>query len=177
MKTTKNTSVTLDPTKNSVKLEPIKATEIKSFADLKGRLEKPVNCYFRLDSELVSLPVKRVSPRLAERIRQMRRSVTPTWKKERGPSGDYDPMDPAYLKLRDEIEAQVRALIVYTCCPFVAQEKAGLENPVEIEVFVKSIWTENILDLVMVTAQAGGISLDEEVQRRGNFTSTPGLES
>jgi hypothetical protein len=107
----------------------------------------------------------------------MRRSVTPTWRKERGPNGDYEPMAPEYLKARDEIEAQVRALIVYTCCPFVAGEKPGLLNPVEMEQFVKSIWTDNLLDLVMVTALAGGVSLDEEVQRRANFTSTPGLEN
>jgi hypothetical protein len=59
----------------------------------------------------------------------------------------------------------------------VALEKPGLESPVEMEAYVKSIWTENILDLVMVTAQAGGISLDEEVQRRSNFTSTLASES
>lgn len=156
----------------------IDATKITSFADLKGRLEKPVSCYFKLDGELLELPLRRVPPKLAESIRTMRRNVVPPFRKDRNPpNGDYDPMDPEYLRKRDEVEGRVRSLIVYTCCPYLAQEKPGLTSPEEIDAFVKSVWTENILDLIMITAQAGGMNLEEEVQRRANFTFTPGSES
>lgn len=151
------------------------ATKITSFSDLKIRLDKPVSCYFRLDGQLLELPLKRVSPSLAETIRRMRRSVMPPLKDPRNPQGEYDPLNPEYLRKRDDIEAKVRALIVYTCCPLVAQEQPGLTTPEEMDAFIKTIWTENILDLIMITAQAGGMNMEEEVQRRANFISTPAL--
>ncbi|MDE2102858.1 MAG: hypothetical protein KGL39_36780 [Patescibacteria group bacterium] len=156
-----------------------KTVKIASFDELAAKIEKAIPCVFKLDGELIEIPVKRVTPALAERVRKLRRAVLPPYKKERNPAagGDYDPMDPGYLERKDLNEAKVRALIVYTCCPLVAAKKPGLTDEAEMLAFVQGILSENILDLIMLTAQAGGMNLDEEVQRRANFISTPGSEN
>ena len=167
------------------KIENKKATEprlgtggspvkIASFDELTARIEKTIPCVFKLDGELIEIPVKRISPQLAEQVRKLRRTVTPPFKKDRNPpTGDYDPMDPKYLSDRDAMEAKVRALIVYACCPIIAAKKPGLTSHEDMTAFVQGVLGENILDLIMLTAQAGGMNLDEEVQRRANFISTP----
>jgi hypothetical protein len=162
--------------KNENKTE-IKTVKIASFDELTARIEKPLRCVFKLDGDLIELPVRRLPPLLAERVRRLRRGVTPPFKRERGPNGDYDPMDVKYLEQRDAMEARVRALIVYSCCPLIAGKKPGLTDEGEILAFVQGVLSENILDLIMLTAQAGGLNLDEEVQRRANFISTPGSEN
>jgi hypothetical protein len=148
--------------------------KIASFDELAARIEKTIPCVFKLDGELLEIPVKRVSPALAERVRKLRRAVTPPFKKERNPpAGDYDPMDAGYLAARDAVETKVRALIVYACCPLIAAKRPGLTDEAQMVEFVQGVLAENILDLIMLTAQAGGMNLDEEVQRRANFISTP----
>ena len=153
-----------------------KIVKIASFDELATRMDKTIPCVFKLDGSLIEIPVKRMSPGLAERVRKLRRSVTPPFKKERNPpAGDYDPMDAKYLESKDAVETKVRALIVYACCPLIAAKKPGLTDEAEMAVFVQGVLSENILDLIMLTAQAGGLNLDEEVQRLANFTSTSGL--
>jgi len=162
-------------TKKMKQEKPVRTVKIASFEDLSARLDKTIPCVFKLDGELIEIPVKRVTPALAERVRKLRRSVLPPFKKERNPpAGDYDPMDPKYLADKDANEAKVRALIVYTCCPLIAAKKPGLTDEAEMLPFVQGVLSENILDLIMLTAQAGGMNLDEEVQRRANFIFTPG---
>jgi hypothetical protein len=163
------------PEKNAV---TVKTVKIASFAELAARVEKTIPCVFQLDGELLEIPVRRVSPALADRVRKLRRSVTPPWNpKINPPHGDYDPLASEYLGKKDAVEAQVRALIVYTCCPVVAEQKPGLLNEADMAAFVQGVLSENILDLIMLTAQAGGMNLDEEVQRRANFSYTPGSEN
>ena len=156
-------------------LSKLVPTKIASFDELTARIEKIIPCVFKLDDELIEIPVKRLSPLQAERVRKLRRSVTPPFKKDRNPPvGDYDPMDPKYLEAKDTLDVKVRAFIVYSCCPLIAAKKPGLTDESEMVAFVQGILSENVLDLIMLTAQAGGLNLDEEVQRRANFTSTPG---
>jgi hypothetical protein len=159
--------------------KPIQPIKITSLKQLKDRAEKTIPCTFKFDGDLLEIPVRRVTPALADRVRKLRRSVTPPFKKERNPPvGDYDPLDPKYLEAKEALEVKVRALIVYTCCPIIAEQKPGLTDEAEMVPFVQSvIESENILDLIMLTAQAGGMNLDEEVQRRANFIFTPGSES
>jgi hypothetical protein len=160
--------------KIKMKNEKIKTVTVKiaSFDELAARIEKPIPCVLKLDGDLIQFDVRRQSPALAERVRKLRRSVTPPFKKERNPpQGDYDPMDPGYLEKRDALELKVRALVVYTCCPIIAARKPGLTDEAEMR---GTVLSENMLDLIMLTAQAGGVNLDEEVQRRANFISTPG---
>lgn len=152
--------------------------KITSFDELAGLLAKPVSCVFKLDGQDIEIQVNRVTPLLAEQVRKLRRSVTPPFKKDRNPpAGDYDPLDAKYLEARDAMEIKCRALIVYASCPLVSAKKPGLTNPDDLVAFVQGVLSENMLDLIMLTAQAGGMNLDEEVQRRANFTSTPGSEN
>ena len=149
---------------------------VTDFAQLNALFTKPVPCVFYLDGQEIELPVQRISPGLAEQVRKLRRTVMPPFRKDRNPpAGDYDQMDPKYLAERDAVELKIRALIVYASCPILSSQKPGLTVPDEMLSFVQGLLSENVLDLIMLTAQAGGMHLasDEEVQRRANFTYTP----
>ncbi len=151
-----------------------KPAVITSFEQLEKLVASPVICRFEVDGQIVELPVNRITPQIAERRRTIVRSVQPPFKKERN---DYDPLDAKYLQARDQAEMQARALVVYSCCPGIAAKKPGLTNDAQILEFVQSLLTENLLDLIALTAQAGGLNVDLEVARRANFTSTPASES
>lgn len=86
----------------------------------------------------------------------------------------YDEFDPGYLEKRETAAKKVRSLVVYACCPSVAAAKPGLTAVDEIHAFVQTILTENILNLLALKAQEGGLNLDVEVEERANFTSTAG---
>jgi len=55
----------------------------------------------------------------------------------------------------------------------VAAKRPGLTNADEIHRFVKTLWSELILELVSATITAGGVGVVE----RANFTSAAGSES
>jgi hypothetical protein len=150
-----------------------KTVTIESVDQLQTMVDAPVYCTFSLDGTTVRVPCKRVSQDLDEEVRRIRREAQPPFLKERGTSGDYDYTNAAYLAKRDRNEKVARAVLVYSGCPAIAAKKPGLRNAEEIYQFVKGVWTENILELIALTIQAGGMELVD----RANFTSTSASES
>lgn len=150
--------------------------KITTLAGLEGALQQEMVCRFHLDvgEQQVEIKVKPISPALQERVRAITRAVVPPYIPARK---DYDPLDAKYQEERDKAQLTARAVIVYFCCPEVNAKKAGLQTNQQIYEFVQSLLTENILDLLALTAQKGGLGSVREVKEGANFTFTPALES
>lgn len=140
--------------------------------ELTALIGTPVNCRFKLDSRIINVPVQRMSAATAEEVRKLRRQAQPPWNDARK---DYDVMSQNYLATRDKNEKKARALIVYTHCPAVAAKKPGLTNQDEIFGFVQGLFAENVLEILSLTIQGGGLEVD--LEERTNFISPPGSES
>jgi hypothetical protein len=145
-------------------------TTIESLDQLQALIDAPLWCEFRLDGQSVRVACKRVTQIVDEQVRELRRTAQPPYKAERK---DYDYTDTNYLKARDQNEKTARSLVVYCGCPTVAQKNPGLTDPKAIHTFVRTVLTENIVELICLTIQAGGMELVD----RANFTSTSALES
>ena len=163
--------------KAAAKPQPKPITSLQEFQAL---VDQTCTCIFTLETpkgrELRSVPVKRISPALAEQARELERKFQPPWKKE---MAQYDQLDPAYLQKREVLAKKVRSLIVYSCCPTIAAAKPGLTALEDIHAFVQTLLAENILSAIAMKAQEGGFSLqvDQEVEERANFISPAGSES
>ncbi len=144
---------------------------ITSLAEFQKLVDSPCEAVFEIETpagmQLRSLAVRRISPALAEQARQMERKFQPPWKKE---MNQYDQLDPKYLEAREGCAKKVRSLIVYSCCAHIAAAKPGLTAIDEIHAFVQTILAENILNLIALKAQEGGLNLDVAVEERANFT-------
>lgn len=147
---------------------------IENIDQLQDLVAAPMIVPFSIDGKAIHLPIRRATPAMLETYRETVRKVQPPFKAERK---DYDPLDPTYLANRDAAMKKARNYLVYSCCPAVSAKKPGLTSPDEISPFVQTILTENLLDLIAASAQAGGLNLDVEVQRGANFTPPPGSES
>ena len=145
---------------------------ITTLAGLRAVIEKPLTCEFEIDGQIVQLPVRRVTTSIDELRRQVLRGPTPPFVKERN---DYDALNAQYRSQRDRSEDEARSLIVYHCCPEVAAGNPGLTEASAIHNYVKGLLPPTVLELIALTAMAGGLSA--EVNKRANFTSTPALES
>lgn len=145
---------------------------ITSLAAVLGMIEQPVPARFELDGRPVELAVRRALPAVMEKRRALLRSVQPPFVKERN---DYDHLNPQYLRQRDDAILQARSLTVYLCCPELATLKPGLTEPAAIHAAIGALLPETILELIELTAIAGG--LDVEVAKRSNFTLAAPLES
>jgi len=149
------------------------ALTFKTLDELQALVDGKINCRFRLDGREANVPVSRISPAVAEKERQIKRAVQPPYKPDRK---DYDPLDAKFLADRDLANLKARAFIVYSCCPLVSAKRPGLTSTDDIFAFVQGLLTENILNVIALTAQAGGLDLDVEAQKTANFTPAPGLE-
>jgi hypothetical protein len=143
---------------------------VEHLDQLQALVDRPVMCRFALDQQEVELPCKRLTAEMDEVVRGLKRQAQPPFIKDRG---DYDYTNQAYLKLREENERKARSLLVYWGCPAVAAKKPGLTNQEEIHKFVREILAENILEMISLTVQGGGL----DVTQRVNFTSPGNLES
>ena len=143
---------------------------ITSLDQLQALVNETAMCQFELDGTRISVPVNRISPGVAERERAITRTSQPPYKADRK---DYDPLDPAYLAARDLAALKARAFIVYACCPAVSAKKPGLTGVDDIFNFVQGLLTENILNLIALSARVGGMNLEREVAG-ANFTLAPG---
>ena len=143
---------------------------ITSLDQLQALVNETVKCQFELDGVSINLPVNRISPAVAERERAITRSVQPPYKPERK---DYDPLAPEYLAARDLATLKARAFIVYSCCPSVCAKKPGLMAVDDIFSFVQGLLTENLLNLIAMSARVGGMNLEREVAG-ANFMPAPG---
>jgi hypothetical protein len=149
---------------------------VTTLAELKAIAERPLVCKFMIDdgagvAREVNLAVRRVTPAIEEQRRAILRGPTPPYIKERS---DYDHLNAAYRAARDQAEDVARSLVVYQCCPEVAAGNAGLTDPNAIHGYVKNLLLPTILEMIALTALAGG--LNAEVKSRANFTSTPASE-
>jgi hypothetical protein len=160
-------------TKTKMKNEKVKAVApITTLAELKAAIDRPLTCTFEIDGREVSLLVKRINVMVDELRRSIVRAVTPPWVKERN---DYDLLNQAYRRDRENAEDTARSVMVYHCCPEVADGSKGLTDPAAIHAYVKNLLPPMILELIALTALAGG--MNAEVKARANFTSTPASES
>lgn len=158
-----------------VKTKNDKATKpnpITTLAELRAVIDTPLTCRFEIDGREVNLAVRRITTTLDEQRRAIIRAVTPPYVKERN---DYDPMNASYRRDRETAEDIARSLIVYHCCPEVADGSKGLTESNAIHAYVKNLLPPTILEMIALTALAGGLSA--EVRERANFTSTPASES
>jgi hypothetical protein len=146
------------------------AVRIESLKQLQERCEQPVICRFRLDDQELEVPCRRLTPKLQEQVREVLREAVPKWKADRK---DYDALDPDYLAKRDRNAKVARALVIYNGCPLVAQARPGLLDRMTIYEYVQGLFAENILEMLALTIESGGLELME----RANFTSTAGLEN
>ncbi len=145
---------------------------ITTLAELRAAIDRPLTCAFLIDEREVHLTVKRINVVVDEQRRAIVRAVMPPWVKERN---DYDMLNHVYRRDRDTAEDTARSVIVYHCCPEVADGNKGLTEPAAIHAYVKNLLPPTILELIALTAVAGG--LNAEVKARANFTSTPASES
>ena len=147
-----------------------KVVRIESLDQLKKLCDEPVLCRFFLDGNTIELPVKRLTAGIKEQVNDILRAPQPPFDKARG---DYDYLNPAYLKSRDKAEREARAVIIYYGCDAISKQKPALPNKAEIYNFVQSLLPETVLEVIALTVQKGGVDLPERV----NFTSTAALES
>jgi hypothetical protein len=146
------------------------AVLIESLDQLQQLVECPIYCEFKLDGKLIRLPCKRINQGLDEKVRAIRREAQPPYDERRK---DYNYFDPAFLRLRDRNDKVARAMIVYAGCPAIAAKRPGLVDKEEIHLFVSTVLSENILDLIAATIQVGGMELVD----RANFISTSASEN
>lgn len=148
---------------------------INSADELMAILTETIECRFVYKGKMIRVPVTPLSASTAEKVRELRRKALPPFRRERGPNGSYDELDPAYLKARDENEKKARAVIIYAHCPAVAEKKPGILNPDEIYQFVQGLFTESILEILSLTIQGGGLS--NELDERVDFTLAGGSDT
>jgi hypothetical protein len=148
------------------------APPITTLADLKAAIDRPLVCAFMVDEQEVNLTVKRITTVLDEQRRAILREVMPPWVKERN---DYDLLNQSYRRDREAAEDRARSVIVYHCCVEVSEGNKGLTDAATIHAYVRNLLPPTILELIALTAVAGG--LNAEVKARANFTSTPASES
>jgi hypothetical protein len=160
--------------KKEVKKQTANAVlEITDLKQLQALCDAPLHCEFSLDGQVIRVPLRRLTAAIEEQRRDILRSVPPPpYVKERG---EYDALNPAYVKAKEVAEKKARSLVVYACCPMVAAQKPGLTAVDDIHRFVQGLLAENLLDVMALTAMASGLSV--EVNRRANFTSPPDSES
>ena len=155
----------------------LEAKKLTTLSDLQLLVEKPMRCGFTIDGQTVEIEVKRLTPAVEDKVREILRRVQPPFKKDRGPHGDFDPLDPEYLKKRDAAEDTARAVTVYYCCPMVAAGKQlagpGPTGEQEILNYVNSILPRNLQELIEMTAKSGGLRVEDVA----NFTLPPTLEN
>ena len=153
-----------------MKRNKLEVVRIETFEQLKSLCDEPLLCRFELDGKIIELPVKRLTAGIKEQAAEILRAPQPPFDKVRG---DYDYLNPAFLKARDKAEREARAIIIYYGCEAVSKQKPGLPNRTEIYNFVQSLLPEMVLEMIALTIQKGGVDLAERV----NFTSTAASES
>lgn len=156
--------------------KPIAAKKISSFDELQTLLAPLVECEFEIDGVVVSVPVQRVEPSIAERKRVLETAAQPPFDEKRK---DWNPLDKKYMEEAAMNKRKARALVLYTCVPLIAAKKPGLTNEDEMLKFIeqggangRGIFTENILERLAVTAEWGGVNS----RTRVNFISPGGSE-
>jgi len=152
--------------------QPAPIVVIDSIDQLTALLSDRIDCQFAYKGTVIRIPVTALSASTAEKVRALRRAAVPPFKRERGPNGGYDDYDAVYTKSREDNEKKARALIVYTHCPAVAKGKPGLTDTNEIFAYVQGLWSENILEIISLTIQGGGLSTD--LEERVDFTLAGG---
>lgn len=144
-----------------------KVVRIGSLDELQGLIDEPMICSFELDGRTIEIPITRMSAATMETVRQLKRKVQPPYSQERK---DYDFLNSAYLESKDVAERKARSVAIYKHCPIVAAKKPGLLKVDEIDGFVQGLFSENVLEMLSLKIQLGGIDVDERV----NFTSMAG---
>ena len=151
-------------------------TEVKtgmSLDELQAVVDAPIWCEFALSGAPIRVECRRLGQAVDEQVRELRRRAQPPFLKDRGPSGDYDYTNAAYLAAKDKNEKIARALMIYAGCPAVAAKKPGLVVPEMIYDYVRGVLSETVLEILGAVIQGGGLELGGRV----NFTSTSASES
>lgn len=155
---------------SSTKTNPL-IIDITSAAQLQKLVDATIPCEFKLDKQTVRLPVGRMTAHTFEVVRSIRRKAIPQWNTARK---QFDEYDPKYLEAVALNEKHARSFIIYSHCPLIAKEAAGLADHAVIHAHVSKFFTEHILEMISLTIQAGGM---ERIEEGVDFTSPRGSES
>ena len=150
--------------------EPTKV--ITTLTALREAMSKPLTAEFTLDGTPVRLSVNRITSRVAEMHRAILRAPQPPYVKDRNA---YDTFNQGYRQAMERAELESNSVVAYHCCPELASGQPGLTDPAAIHKYVSDQLPPHLVELLALTALAGGVST--EVRTRANFTSTPDSES
>jgi len=146
------------------KEKAVKPAPIVTLADLQAAIGVALSCEFEIDGKPVKLPVKRIDSTVDEQRRAILRTSVPPYVKERG---DYDLLNPAYRKQKEDAEDVARSLVVYHCCPAVQEGNKGLHDAGAIHNYVKGALPPVIMEMIALTALGSGLT--REVSARADF--------
>jgi hypothetical protein len=146
------------------------AVKVGSLKQLQALLEPLIPCPISIDGVPVELQVKRLGGEVAERARAIVRKVQPPYNQARK---DYEVLDPKYVEASEKAQDMARAVVVYYCCPVIAEGKACASDA-EILAYVNSVLPVNLQRIIEATAELAGL---RRVVEAANFTSPAGSES
>jgi hypothetical protein len=150
--------------KDNKREEKVKPAPITSLAGLQAAVGLALSCDFEIDGKPVKLAVNRINGLVDEQRRAIMRVPVPPFVKERN---DYDLLNPAYRKQKEQAEDVARSLVVYHCCPAVQEGNRGLHDPETIHNYVKGALPPVILEMIALTAMGSGLT--REVSQRADF--------
>jgi hypothetical protein len=148
---------------------------INSMTALKQHLQL-IGCRIAIEDQsgktsVLEIPCERLRAKVKEQADDLVLAVVPPWDHK---LKQYDQFELEYRKKMALAQKQARALIVYSHCPLIAKEKAGLTDPHEIYEFVQGLLAEQVIEALALRIEGSGLRIMREVEGRANFTSTPG---
>lgn len=161
--------------KAKTKIEPLQITSADQLTKL---MAAPVVARFKVDTQEIALPCRRITPGEEERLKQIERSARPQRVPNKAVPGgfEYDTTSAEYVERASKAKRTARALAVYMGCPAVSALNPGKVDPAEILTFVEGLWNDWVIEIVAQTIRAGGIGLpaeETEVNDLANFITPP----
>jgi hypothetical protein len=163
-------------------VQNVKHLKVTGFAQLKQLAEATFPCRFLLDSQLVELELRRLTPAEQAEIQKTyhfnetgilrsRTCLPPQVKDAKGVIG-YDLKNPKYQAELQDNYRLARALVIYAACPVIQAERAGLKEKSVILEYIENLpLGETALEVILWSVLGGGLRTAELV----NFTSPTAL--
>jgi hypothetical protein len=146
---------------------PEERKEIKSLAELQAECEKTIYVDVDYNRKPFRIPARRLRPSEDAALDDIINSVMPPMIRGKTMEDDRpDFQNPDYIKNRNRVEIEARALGLYWTVPLFADAQPGLTDRKQIVEFVQSKFNAQILSLLWQAIRDGGITLAELV----NFT-------
>lgn len=166
----------------------IKPLRITSVTQLEEIIRKPIILPFGWSGQACEIELLPLTPSQSEQVdKVMLELALPPYKPVPGANNrpmqrngetvmDYDYNDRGWQEKRAQLTKEQRSLRIYLGCPAIRAAKPGLTNRTEIHEFIfggekgGGLFTENILELISLNLQVGGLEAAERV----NFTTASG---